>query len=87
MALLYQKEGKMNSNDQITLIEIRERLVRIETILEEQDYKAVSKTADDALSLATKNEKSIVELQGYVKWFVMAVLGAFIAAVCALVFK
>ena len=77
----------MNSNGQITLIEIRERLVRIETILEEQDYKAVSKTADDALSLATKNEKSIVELQGYVKWFVMAVLGAFIAAVCALVFK
>lgn len=77
----------MNSNDQITLIEIRERLVRIETILEEQDYKTVSKTADDALSLATKNEKSIVELQGYVKWFVMAVLGAFIAAVCALVFK
>ena len=77
----------MDNKDHITLVEIRERLVRIETILEEQDYKAVSKTADEALSLAQKNEKAVLELQGYVKWFVMAVLGAFIAAVCALVLK
>lgn len=77
----------MSANDQITLVEIRERLVRIETILEEQDYKAVEKTADDALTLAKKNDRAIAELQSYVKWFVMAVLGAFIAAVCALVLK
>lgn len=77
----------MTDKDQITLVEIRERLVKIETILEQQDYKAVRKTADDALFLAEKNEKEINELQGYVKWFVMAILGAFIAAICALVFK
>lgn len=77
----------MSANDQITLVEIRERLVRIETILEEQDYKAVEKTADDALILAKKNDRAIADLQSYVKWFVMAVLGAFIAAVCALVLK
>lgn len=77
----------MDNKDQITLVEIRERLVRIETILEEQDYKSVEKTADDALSLARKNEKAVVELQSYIKWFVMAVLGAVIAAVCALVLK
>lgn len=77
----------MDSKAQITLVEIRERLVRIETILEEQDYKSVEKTADDALSLARKNEKAVVELQSYVKWFVMAVLGAVVAAVCALVLK
>lgn len=77
----------MSANDQITLVEIRERLVRIETILEEQDYKAVEKTADDALTLTKKNDKAIADLQSYVKWFVMAVLGAFIAAVCALVLK
>ena len=77
----------MDTKDQITLVEIRERLVRIETILEEQDYKSVEKTADDALSLARKNEKAVGELQSYVKWFVMAVLGAVIAAVCALVLK
>lgn len=77
----------MEQNAQITLVEIRERLVRIETILEEQDYKALQKTAEEAYSMAQKNEKNISELQSYVKWFVMAVLGAFIAAICALVFK
>ena len=76
-----------NTKDQITLVEIRERLVRIETILEEQDYKAVEKTADDALTLAKKNDRAIADLQSYVKWFVMAVLGAVVAAVCALVLK
>lgn len=77
----------MEQNAQITLVEIRERLVRIETILEEQDYKALQKTAEEAYSMAQKNEKNVLELQSYVKWFVMAVLGAFIAAICALVFK
>ena len=76
-----------NAKDQITLVEIRERLVRIETILEEQDFRAVERSADDALVLAKKNEKAIAELQSYVKWFVMAVLGAVVAAVCALVLK
>ena len=77
----------METNNPVTLIEIRERLVRIETILEEQDYKAVERTAEEALALAQKNEKAIAEHQSYIKWFVMAVLGAFIAAVCALVLK
>lgn len=77
----------METKNPVTLIEIRERLVRIETILEEQDYKAVERTAEEALALAKKNEKAVGELQSYVKWFVMAVLGAVIAAVCALVLK
>lgn len=77
----------MEQNAQITLVEIRERLVRIETILEEQDYKALHKMAEEAYSMAQKNEKNIAELQSYVKWFVMAILGSFIAAICALVFK
>ena len=77
----------MEQNAQITLVEIRERLVRIETILEEQDYKALQKMAEESYSMAQKNEKNIAELQSYVKWFVMAILGAFIAAACALVLK
>ena len=69
------------------IIDIRERLVRIETILNQLDLNGVSKTAEEAMSLAEKNSKDITELQSYVKWFVMAVIGAFIAAICALVFK
>lgn len=69
------------------IIDIRERLVRIETILNQIDINGIQKTADEALQKSSDNEKAINELQSYVKWFVMAVLGAFIAAVCALVFK
>lgn len=69
------------------IIDIRERLVRIETILNQIDINGIQKTADEALQKAEENSKEIDELQGYVKWFVMAVIGAFIAAICALVFK
>ena len=77
---------KMDDKEAL-IIDIRERLVRIETILNQIDINGIQKTADEALQKTEENSKSIAELQGYVKWFVMAVLGAFIAAVCALVFK
>lgn len=69
------------------IIDIRERLVRIETILNQIDFNNISKVADEALQKSEENSKAIAELQSYVKWFVMAILGAFIAAICALVFK
>ena len=78
----------MKMEDKETLIiDIRERLVRIETILNQIDFNNISKIAEEALQKSEDNSKSIAELQSYVKWFVMAVLGAFVAAVCALVFK
>lgn len=79
---------KTDMNDNETLIiDIRERLVRIETILNQIDFNNIAKVANEALQKSEENSKAISELQSYVKWFVMAVLGAFIAAVCALVFK
>lgn len=69
------------------IIEIRERLVRIETILNQIDINGISKTADEALQKTEENAKAIAELQSYIKWFVMAIMGVFIASVCALVFK
>lgn len=78
----------MKMDDKETLIiDIRERLVRIETILNQIDFNNISKVAEEALQKSEDNSKAIAELQSYVKWFVMAVLGAFVAAVCALVFK
>lgn len=69
------------------IIEIRERLVRIETILNQIDINGISKTAEEALQKAEENAKAVAELQSYIKWFVMAIMGVFIASVCALVFK
>lgn len=69
------------------IIDIRERLVRIETILNQLDFNRISETAEEALQKSKTNSKAIADLQSYIKWFVMAVLGAFVAAICALVFK
>lgn len=77
----------MTDEEKKTLIEIRERLVRIETILASQNYQAVEATAADAKSLSIKNSKDIEELQSYVKWFVLAVMGAFITSICTIIFK
>lgn len=79
---------KVDMEDKETIIiDIRERLVRIETILNQIDFNRISDMAEEALQKSEANAKAIAELQSYVKWFVMAILGAFIAAVCALVIK
>jgi hypothetical protein len=83
--LAVEKKKTMTNNDQITLVEIRERLVRIETILEEQDYKAVCKTADDALAIAKNNAEDIAKLQNIVSWVIRAVIGAVISAIMAFI--
>ena len=75
----------MTNNDQITLVEIRERLVRIETILEEQDYKAIQKMAEEALALARKNEKAIASLQAAIKWVVALVMASVLGAILKMV--
>ena len=75
----------MDSKDQITLVEIRERLVRIETILEDQDYKSVMKTADDALALAKNNAEDISKLQNILSWVIRAIIGAVISGVMAFI--
>ena len=66
---------------------MRERIVRIETILQSLNLKDIEKTAIEAKEQAEKNTKDIAELRSYVKWFVAAVIGAFLAALASLVIK
>lgn len=72
--------GNMNDENQ-TLIEIRERLVRIETILASQDYRAVELKANEALEKAKKNEKEIENIRSTIKWVEVTVIGAVLVAV------
>lgn len=77
----------MNEKESEVLIEIRERIVRIETILQSLNLKDVEATANEAKSMATKNAKDISDLQSYVKWVVAAIIGAFITSLVSLVLK
>ena len=76
-------EQKVNA----LVADIRERLARIETILQSWNFKEIEEVANEAKLQAEKNAKDIAEIQAGIKWVVMAIIGAFIAAVCALVFK
>lgn len=77
----------MNETKSDALIDIRERLARIETILQSWNFKEIEEVANEAKMQAEKNAKDIADIQSGIKWVVMAIIGAFIAAVCALVFK
>lgn len=84
----------MDKNESEILLDMRERIVRIETILQglnlkdiEKNLKEIEKTAIEAKEQADKNAKDIAELRSYVKWFVAAIIGAFLAALASLVIK
>lgn len=70
-----------------TLIEIRERLVKIETILSSQNYHEVESTALEAKQMALKNQKDIEDLRAIVKWVTLAIIGAVVASVMSLILK
>lgn len=77
----------MDKKESELLLDMRERIVRIETILQSLNLKDIEKTAIEAKEMAEKNTKDIAELKSYVKWFVAAILGAFIASLASLVLK
>lgn len=77
----------MDKNESEILLDMRERIVRIETILQSVNFKAIEKMAIEAKEQAEKNAKDIAELRSYVKWFVAAIIGAFLAALASLVIK
>ena len=77
----------MDKNESELLLDMRERIVRIETILQSLNLKDIEKKAIEAKEQAEKNAKDIAELRSYVKWFVAAVIGAFLAALASLVIK
>lgn len=77
----------MDKKESELLLDMRERIVRIETILQSLNLKDIEKTAIEAKEMAEKNTKDVAELKSYVKWFVAAILGAFIASLASLVLK
>lgn len=77
----------MDKNESELLLDMRERIVRIETILQSLNLKDIEKTAIEAKEQADKNAKDIAELKSYVKWIVTAIIGAFITSLVTLVIK
>lgn len=66
--------------------EIIERLAVIETLLKDQDYKVVKKTADDANNRSINNETRISKLEDNSKWLIRLVLGALVLGILAFIY-
>ena len=67
--------------DSKLLIDILERLTKIETILATQNYKVVEQAANEALIKSKKNEKEINDIKSTIKWVVVTIIGAIILAI------
>ena len=65
--------------------EVLQRLATLETILKNQDYKAVQEKADKALDQAKKNEEDIKEIQDKNKWYYRTIVAAFLVAVVGII--
>jgi hypothetical protein len=58
--------------------EVLDRLIRLETKLDQQDYVAVKEKSDEAYTLSKQNEKKIAEIEERNKWLVRTIGGAII---------
>lgn len=66
--------------------EIIERLAVIETLLKDQDYKVVKKTADEANNRSITNDVRISKLEDSSKWLVRLVLGTLVLGILAFIY-
>lgn len=67
------------------LLEIRERVVRIETKME--DYGKIKDTADSAYNMACTNKEDISEMKDSQKWLWRTVFGGILSGIIAFIFK
>ena len=67
--------------------EVLDRLMRLETKIDMQDYKGIQEKCDSASNLAKSNEERINKLEDNNKWLVRLVLGAVILGILAFVYK
>ena len=72
-------------NDSKFQTEVLQRLAILETLIKEQDYKGVSKTADDAYSRSLKNEQDIQELKEKNKWYFRTIVAAFLVGIVGII--
>lgn len=67
--------------------EVLDRLMRLETKIDMQDYKGIQEKVDNSLNLSKNNEERIDKLEDTQKWIVRLVLGALILGILGFIYK
>lgn len=66
--------------------EVLDRLMRLETKIDMQDYKGLSEKVEVSRNLSKSNEKRIEKLEDSNKWLVRLVLGSLILGILAFIY-
>ena len=66
--------------------EVLDRLMRLETKIDMQDYKGLSEKVEVSHNLSKNNEKRIEKLEDSNKWLVRLVLGSLILGILAFIY-
>lgn len=66
--------------------EVLDRLMRLETKIDLQDYKGISEKVDNAETKCLQNERDINEIKDKLKWITRTTAAAIITALVGLVF-
>ena len=67
--------------------EVLDRLMRLETKIDMQDYKGIQEKVENAFNKSKTNEERIEKLEDSQKWLIRLVLGAVILGILAFVYK
>lgn len=67
--------------------EVLDRLMRLETKIDLQDYKGIQEKVDNSLNLSKKNDERISKLEDTQKWLLRLVIGALVLAIMGLAYK
>ena len=67
--------------------EVLDRLMRLETKIDMQDYKGIQEKVDNSLNLAKNNEERISKLEDAQKWIIRLFLGAVILGILGFIYK
>lgn len=66
--------------------EVLDRLIVLETLIKEQDYKSIQKISEEANNRSIENEKRISKLEDKNTWLIRLVFGAVILGILAFVY-
>lgn len=66
--------------------DVLDRLTRLETKIDMQDYKGLSEKVEITHNKADQNEKDIIEINDKLKWLSRTITGAIIGGIISLLF-
>ena len=66
--------------------EVLDRLMRLETKIDLQDYKGISEKVDNTETKCLQNERDIMEIKDKIKWISRTTTAAIITALIGIIF-